>query len=83
MKERLLAASYIVDELSKRISIMLGNKDAETGHLWDYFPQLYQKQKEAFTEYQQQEELEQFKERRRLFAARHNKRWSEEHGTAE
>lgn len=80
-KEQLSVADYAVQELSRRIASMLpGGEEIPVRHVWDYYPSLYRKEKEAYEEYEKREELEQFKERRRQFAARYNRRWEAEHG---
>lgn len=76
-KERLNAASYIVDELGIRISSMLGNKDAKISHVWDYFPTLYQEEKKLSDQMQRETEIERIRESRYNFAAVHNRYWKE------
>ncbi|MFR8372690.1 MAG: hypothetical protein ACLVBW_01965 [Lachnospiraceae bacterium] len=76
-KERLNAASYIVTELGTRIGIMLGNKEAQVGHIWDYFPSLYQEEKEMADQMQKEAEIERVRESRYRYAAIHNSRWKE------
>lgn len=76
-KERLNAASYIVDELGIRISIMLGNKEAKINRVWDYFPSLYQEEKELADQMHREAELEHVRESRHNFAAVHNRYWKE------
>ena len=76
-KERLNAANYIVNELGNRVSIMLGNKKAEIGHVWDYFPSLYQEEKVIAEQMRREAELERVRESRHRYAAAHNSRWKE------
>lgn len=76
-KERLNVANYIVDELGTRISIMLGNKEAKINHVWDYFPSLYQEEKELVDQMHREAELEHVRESRHNFAAVHNRYWKE------
>lgn len=76
-KERLNAANYIVNELGTRIGIMLGNKEAKIGYIWDYFPSLYQEEKEMADQMQKEAEIERVRESRYRYAAMHNSRWKE------
>lgn len=60
-----------------------GNDEIKIRYLWDYFPKMYHEEKAAADEYRQREELEQYKECKRRYAAEHNRRLAAEHGTAE
>lgn len=83
MKERITVANYEVMDLSYRIAAMMSKDAPEERHLWDYFPEFFKNEKVAYEENQEQNELENFKAGRRRFAAEHNKRWREKHGSAE
>lgn len=67
----------MVTELGTRIAIMLGNKDAKIGHIWDYFPSLYQEEKEIAEQMQKETEIERVRDSRYRYAAMHNSRWKE------
>lgn len=73
LKERLWAAAYQVDELSRRIGIMLGSEE-KPKTLSDYFPELFREESAAQAERKRQEELAECAEARRTFAERHNKK---------
>ena len=42
-------------------------------NVWDYFPELFEKEKAQYLEDKEEEEFEKFKARRKAFAERFNK----------
>ena len=46
--------------------------DYKFTHLWDVFPEWFDKEKELYETEKEQEEFEAFKEKRRQFAVSHN-----------
>lgn len=76
-KERIVIAGYVVDELTMRLSAIMGNKDAEIRSAWDYFPGLFEDEKEAAEERRKEIELQKYLDSRYNFAAAHNKAFRE------
>lgn len=49
---------------------------------WDYYPELYQQEKESFEKEKKEIEWEVYKEKRMAFMNEHNKRWKQKEGVS-
>ncbi len=64
-KERAMLQVVLANQIAERV---MGGKDRPTA-LWDYFPDLFETEKEQERVRQEEEELEEFKSKRRFMAA--------------
>ena len=67
--------SVLSDQIANKISKLFDNdNEIEVKHIWDYFPSLFEKEKQIYEIEKEQEEFESFKEKRRKYAVYHNQR---------
>lgn len=74
-KQRVIDNSILADQIVRGIGAMFSEKEdeVEIKQVWDYYPNLFDREKEVFEKQKDLEELEKFKEKRRKFALQHNK----------
>lgn len=74
-KEKIILNNVLANTIIEGIAFLFGeNQDRKPSMLWDYFPDLFAEEKKIFEIKQEQEQFEKFKEKRRNYAAMHNKR---------
>lgn len=71
-KERAIFNNVLSNQIVQGISSLF-DKDTELMNVWDYFPELFEKEKAQYLEDKEEEEFEKFKARRKAFAERFNK----------
>lgn len=75
MKHQAVMNSVLADQICNKISKMFDkDNEVEIRHLWDYFPSIFESEKKLFEIEKEQDEFENFKEKRRSFAFQHNQR---------
>lgn len=76
IKEKALFNQVLANQISEMIALIFSGDEnkVELSHLWDFFPGLFEKEKIQFEQKKEIEEFERFKQKRREFASRHNKK---------
>lgn len=73
-KQRAIDNTILANQIINGIAILLSDEkdNIEQKNIWDYYPELFEKEKMKFEEERELEEFEKFKEKRREFAQRYN-----------
>ncbi len=72
VKEELSQKFFLAQATAEHIGMYL-NKENKARNLWDFFPWLFEAEKQAWEEEMEKEELEKAKERRRTYIAEYKR----------
>lgn len=73
-KRDLMLKHFLAKDISQYISLILGGSKVKILELWDYFPELFEQEREAVEEEQKRRQMEVYKAQMIDFANRHNHR---------
>lgn len=73
LKENLLVKFFQAESIAEHVGVYL-NSENKTRKLWDFFPDLFKDEKEAYEKATMEEEMEKAKENRRAYAREIKKR---------
>jgi hypothetical protein len=73
-KEKIIDSYRLSQMIANNVSLLLSN-DAKLLEIWDYAPELFQEEKEQVEKARQEQEMRVHKERMRLFAESHNRKF--------
>ncbi len=72
-KEKIIESYRLSQMIANNVSILL-SKDAKPLEVWDYAPELFEKEREQVEQARLDQELRLHKERMRMFAESHNRK---------
>lgn len=73
-KEKIIDSYRLSQMIANNVSLLLSN-DAKPLEVWDYAPELFQEEKEQVERVRQEQEMRVHKERMRIFAESHNRKF--------
>ena len=73
-KEKIIDSYRLSQMIANNVSLLL-SKDAKPLEVWDYAPELFQEEREQVERARQEQEMKMHKERMRLFAESHNRKF--------
>ncbi|WP_412421821.1 hypothetical protein [Thomasclavelia spiroformis] len=75
-KQRAIDNTILANQIINGIAILFSDEkdNIEQKNIWDYYPELFEKEKIKFEEECELEEFENFKKRRKQFAYNYNKK---------
>lgn len=73
LKERLSGLHFLAKDIAQSVGLVFGGKEGDrVPELWDYFPDLFERERESAETIQRQQELAVYKAQMSDFAYRHN-----------
>lgn len=74
-KEEAINNQILADQVIRGLCLIFNGSESEIKplNLWDYYPELFNKEKDQYIQKQEDDEFEEFKTRRKEFMNRHNK----------
>lgn len=77
-KQKAIDNQVLADQLIRGIDLIINGsdkKEAQIKQVWDYYPDLFEDEKEFYYEQKHEDEFESFKNRRKRFANQYNKKY--------
>lgn len=75
-KEQAIFNQVLAIQISERVGCLLAenSEDVKLTKLWNFFPEMFESEKESYIQQKEIDEFERFKANRRAFASRHNRK---------
>lgn len=73
-KRDLTLKHFLAKDIGQYVSLVLGGSKVKILELWDYFPELFENERESIEENQKHRQMEVYKAQMIDFASRHNNR---------
>ena len=74
-KEKIIESYRLSQMIANNVSLLFSKDDAKPLEVWDYAPELFQAEREQVEKARQQDEMRLHKERMRMFAESHNRKF--------